>query len=130
MTGIYVNFYVAKKYNLTAGIFSLENYYLFSMLMNKPYCKLHVYFLGILSSIFFIHICEYKHLLKNNHNVYYLKVKYPVISYLHRNKTKNNGSFLKQFIPFISILAGLIMMYECSFISFKNQMDVYGWNST
>jgi len=70
ISGIFINFFIAKKYKLTAGIFSLENYYLFSMLMNKPYCKLHVYFLGILSSVFFINICEYKMLIKKNSNIY------------------------------------------------------------
>ena len=60
ISGVIINYFIAKNYNLTAGIFSLDNYYLFSMFMNKPYCKIHVYFLGILSSVFFINISDYK----------------------------------------------------------------------
>lgn len=45
---------------MTAGIFSIENYYMYSYLVNKPWYKLAVYFTGIISAMLFIDIRNYK----------------------------------------------------------------------
>jgi len=58
--GIVINYFVSKNYKLTAGIFSMENYYLYSMYIAKPWCKLHVFALGILSGTLFVENSEYK----------------------------------------------------------------------
>jgi hypothetical protein len=58
--GIAVNYKISKNYELTAGIFSMENYYLYSMYIAKPWCKLHVFALGILSGTLFVQNSEYK----------------------------------------------------------------------
>ena len=59
VTGITVNYLISKNYQLTAGIFSMEYYYIYSMFIAKPWCKLHVFALGILSGTLFAENSEY-----------------------------------------------------------------------
>lgn len=59
--GIWLNYNTSYKYSLTAGIFSLESgYFMYSYFLNKPWYKISVYMLGIMSAMFFIDIREYK----------------------------------------------------------------------
>ena len=60
IAGIIISQRVASHYKITAGIFTMENENLYSMFMNKPYCKLSVYSLGILSAMAYIDIKSYK----------------------------------------------------------------------
>lgn len=58
LAGIYVSYYVASYYKLTAGVFSLNNHNMLSMWMMKPYCKIHLFALGILSALYYEQIKE------------------------------------------------------------------------
>ena len=58
--GIYVNYRVALSKTLTAGVFSLENYYMYSYYLIKPWCKISVYTFGIMCGMFFIDLREYQ----------------------------------------------------------------------
>lgn len=63
--GIILNFFIAKHYKIQAGIFTLSNgAYLYSGFLNKPYCKLHVYALGVLSAMLYMEITTYRALLR------------------------------------------------------------------
>jgi len=53
LIGVYTSKYIAAYYELTAGVFSMNNHNMLSMWMMKPYCKLHLFFLGILSAILY-----------------------------------------------------------------------------
>ena len=52
--GAFTSFYIAYHYQLTAGVFSLNNHNMLSMWMMKPWCKLHLFSLGILSAVIYI----------------------------------------------------------------------------
>jgi hypothetical protein len=47
---------IAAKFDLTAGAYTLENYYMYAKLLNKPYCKLQVHGIGILFCILYIEL--------------------------------------------------------------------------
>ena len=76
MSGFVINFYGSRKYHLTAGIFSIPNFYLFTTIINKPIYKFHVFSLGILTSMWFIELKDFKE-NRNDH---------PIINYLYRQK--------------------------------------------
>jgi hypothetical protein len=44
------------RFNLTAGALSLENYYLFGMVINKPYTKFNSYGVGIYLAMIYLEI--------------------------------------------------------------------------
>ena len=60
LLGIGISYQVVTYYQITAGIFTLDNVNLYSMYMNKPYCKLANYSLGVMCAMFFLEIAEYK----------------------------------------------------------------------
>jgi peptidoglycan/LPS O-acetylase OafA/YrhL len=57
--GVYVNYASSYKYHISAGIFSIENYFMYSYFINKPWYKIPVYFLGMICGVFFVDIREY-----------------------------------------------------------------------
>jgi len=63
--GVYINYQSSYAHDLTAGIFSLENYYMFAYYINKPWYKIGVYFVGLVSAMFFIDIRNYKKSLRD-----------------------------------------------------------------
>ena len=69
LAGFPVNYYMAKSHEITAGVFSMPDFYLFSTFVNKPWNKLSVYSLGMLSAIFFIEIKKYKKCLIARENL-------------------------------------------------------------
>ena len=62
ISGFIISYYIAFKYQITAGIFTLNNANLWTMFVAKPYTKIHMFSLGILSAIFFIEVRNYKFL--------------------------------------------------------------------
>jgi peptidoglycan/LPS O-acetylase OafA/YrhL len=59
--GTLVNFFITKNDKLTAGIFSMDNKYLYAHFMSKPHTKIHVFALGLLVAMIFEEICDYQH---------------------------------------------------------------------
>lgn len=57
--GIFINYRVALSKNLTAGVFSLENYYMYSYYLIKPWCKISVYCFGLMCGMFFRDLRNY-----------------------------------------------------------------------
>lgn len=51
--GTFISQYVSAKNHLTAGILSMDNANLYSHFLSKPFCKLHVFGLGILCGMLF-----------------------------------------------------------------------------
>ena len=58
--GIYQNYQIASQYKLSAFVLALNDYNKYSKFQNKPWTKVSVYTLGILSGIFFEQIQEFK----------------------------------------------------------------------
>jgi hypothetical protein len=54
------NMLIAWKYDLKAGPLALENYYLFSYMMYKPYSRVAQVILGIQTGILYYHILQYR----------------------------------------------------------------------
>ena len=57
---IVVNILVAAKYDLKAGPLAVENYYMFSYLMYKPYSKLALMSIGLQTGILYFNILQYR----------------------------------------------------------------------
>jgi peptidoglycan/LPS O-acetylase OafA/YrhL len=51
---------IVSEFNLTAGAYTLENWYMYSRYLNKPYCKLQVHALGILACIFYLDLIKFR----------------------------------------------------------------------
>jgi hypothetical protein len=54
--------YTCWIYKLRAGAFSVEDYYLFGVLITKPYFKLCTFCVGVLFGFFYIEILKYRNL--------------------------------------------------------------------
>jgi len=54
------NMLIAWKYDLKAGPLALENYYLFSYMMYKPYSRVAQVILGVQAGILYYHIIQYR----------------------------------------------------------------------
>jgi peptidoglycan/LPS O-acetylase OafA/YrhL len=96
--GIYTSYWIADHYKLTAGVFSMNNHYMLSMWMMKPYCKIHLFSLGILSAI------------------------------LYEEIKKGKVQKSKSWAPHILVILGLVGMYFSAMIAFPRQMDPFGWS--
>lgn len=57
-----LNMIITSYYDLKAGTNALEDYYLFSALGNKPYCKTASHALGVLFAIFYLDVLKYRKL--------------------------------------------------------------------
>lgn len=125
--GIGINYHTSYEYKLTAGIFSLETcYFMYSYYLNKPYYKISVYMLGILSGMLFIDIREYKRSKREGTNDHQ---KYKVVNFLHRSHKRVNGGICKRFTPAFLIILAIIGMYLATFLAFPRLVDPYGWTN-
>ena len=61
MGGWALSYYIAYKYEITAGIFTMNNANLWPMFVAKPYTKIHMFCLGIISAILFIEMRDFKY---------------------------------------------------------------------
>jgi len=125
--GTYINYKSSYAHDLTAGIFSLENFYMFSYYINKPWYKLGVYFVGLLSAIFFIDVRNYKKSLREGTLDH---LEFSTINFLHRAHTRINGNFCKRFVPFMLFFGSCIGYFICAFIAFPRMLDPYGWTDS
>ena len=48
LLNMFLNMYLTYVYDLKAGVFSFEDFYLFTVLGNKPYCKLGSHAFGVM----------------------------------------------------------------------------------
>lgn len=44
---------IVSEFDLTAGAYTLENWYMYAQYLNKPYCKMQVHAIGILAAILY-----------------------------------------------------------------------------
>jgi hypothetical protein len=123
--GVYLNYQTSYAHDLTAGIFSLENYYMFAYYINKPWYKIGVYFVGLMSAMFFIDVRNYK---KSKREGTLDHLQYTTVNFLHRANTRVNGNCCKRFTPLIFVIVAAIGYYLCAFICFPVMMAPYDWD--
>jgi hypothetical protein len=58
--GMVINGVITWKHDLRVGIFTFEDYYLYSYLFNKPYTKLVAMSLGMFMGKFYFRLLAYK----------------------------------------------------------------------
>lgn len=125
--GIWVNYSSSYKYQLTAGIFSMQTcYFMYSYYLNKPWYKVSVYMLGIISGMFFVDIREYKRSKRERTRDH---EQYALVNFLHRSHTRVNGSVCKRITPPILIILAVIGLYAVTFIAFPCLVDPYLWSN-
>lgn len=106
--------YVAYHIGFTAGIYTIENFLLYSRYMIKPYCKLQVYGLGILGAIMYLDILEYR-----KHDPLRKKTLFPKLHFLHNNIV----------IAKICMLLGVTLIFLNMFVTYQPGMDAYKWST-
>ena len=103
VAGLISNYYFAIKNKLTAGVFSMNNYYQYSY-YNKPWNKISVYCLGIMSSMLYMD-------LKKPEKTAFAK-------FIMRNTQVHNGSFWKRHFPMAMFLIAMFLFWFGAFSSF------------
>lgn len=58
--GFFINAYITAKNDLRVGIFTFEDYYLYSSLFNKPYTKFPSVSCGMLMGAFYLRLMNYR----------------------------------------------------------------------
>jgi hypothetical protein len=111
LVNILTNILIASRYDLKAGPLALENYYMFSYLMYKPYSKLALLSIGLQTGILYHHILLYRTLSPNNSSP----------SFIHTLHTRR--SF---FSPFL-VLTGIGLILTCLFCGHEALKDPYSW---
>ncbi len=104
---------IAWKYDLKAGPLAIENYYLFSYMMYKPYSRVAQVCLGVQCGILYHSILLYRQLDEEDR-----RVQYPKIDYLHRS----------HFIGYLLNLGGIGLIITCLFCGYEALKDPYSWN--
>ena len=51
---------IAYKFELSAGFYTLENWYLYGSYLNKPYCKFQLQAIGFLFAALYLDIIKYR----------------------------------------------------------------------
>ena len=51
---------IVTKFDLTAGAYTLENWFMYGQFLNKPYCKLQVHAIGIFFCIMYQDLIKYR----------------------------------------------------------------------
>lgn len=102
------------KFNLTAGALSLENYYLFGMVINKPYTKFSSYGVGVYLAMIYLEILQYRKLKGDQEK----KAHYPKIHFLHTSKL----------LSFFMIVLSFIVIIIVLFSSYPAVKQPYSWN--
>lgn len=123
--GVYINYDSSYVHKITVGIFSIENFFMYSYFINKPYYKLHVYFFGIICSMFFIDIRDYKKSKRDKNDDY---KEFSTVNFMHRSASKINGSLIKRFFPIFMCAMSLVVYYEDAFLPFPRMIDPYSWS--
>jgi len=58
--GFFINGFIAYNNELKVGIFTFEDYHLFSSMFNKPYTKIAALSLGMFMGLFYLRLMEYR----------------------------------------------------------------------
>ncbi len=98
----------------TAGIYTLENYWLYQMMLIKPYGKLHMHGIGILAAILYIDILAYRKMDELDK-----ATKSPAIHFLSTNIVAAK----------LIMLSGVTMVVTNFFVTYEPGIDAYSWSN-
>lgn len=107
---IVISILICWKYDLKAGPLALENYYMFSYLMYKPYSKLAFMSMGIQFGYLYHNILIYR--LSTNK-----PLEYPRLHSLHTSSYTS---------PLLN-LTGVGLIITCLFCGYEALKDPYAW---
>jgi peptidoglycan/LPS O-acetylase OafA/YrhL len=107
---------VVYDFDLTAGAYTLENWYMYGMFLNKPYCKFQVHALGVLAAILYLDILAYRKAKAEDEED--AAKQYPKIHLAVTSKIFGIGM----------LLLGLGCIFTNLFISFACTKDPYAWS--
>jgi hypothetical protein len=93
----------------------MNNYYQFTM-YNKPWNKVSVYVLGIMSAILYIDM------KKPEKNVF--------VKFIVRENKAQNGGFLKTYFPWAMFFLAIVIFYVSAFSSFPIEITPFAWSDS
>eukprot|EP00347_Sterkiella_histriomuscorum_P018864 403343880 len=102
--------------SLRAGVFALENYYLFGDLLSKPWGKFATCCTGVAFALFYMDVLKYRKVVSVSEK----KTNFPFIHYLHLHKW--TGILL-------NILGNFLVIYNL-FNGYTAVRDPYSWSMT
>jgi peptidoglycan/LPS O-acetylase OafA/YrhL len=108
---------VVSEFNLTAGAYTLENWYMYAQYLNKPYCKLQVHAIGILFAILYFDLIEYRRIKQRNEEI--AKAEFPKVHFISTN----------YWVGKLILYAGLTMIITNLFISYGCTKTPYAWSN-
>ena len=114
--GSFLNFMIFYHYKLSAGVLTLENYYVYSVYFNKPYTKLPLVASGCWMGQFYLRLLEYRKIESDDEK----KAKHGLIYLLH------NSTILS----FVIVVTGLAAFNITTLIPFEENKDAYLWTTT
>jgi hypothetical protein len=109
---------IVSNFNLTAGAYTLENWYMYAKYLNKPYCKLQVHAIGILFCIMYLDLLKYRQIAKKNKEE--AEKQYPKIALLLKSVVLGKAM----------MLFGVLFIVINLFISFFCTKNPYAWPSS
>jgi hypothetical protein len=105
--------YVVSDFSLTSGVYSIENWFFYSSFLNKPYCKLQVYAIGLASVVLYLDLMNYRKL-----DPTFAKLKYKKLHFIMNSKIFGYGM----------LIVGLVFVITNLFISYNCTLNPYQWN--
>ncbi len=88
--------------NLRAGVFALENYYLFGNLFSKPYTKFAPHSIGVCFAFFYVDVLEYRRTPKAER-----EGKFPKVHYMYEAKWLGHmANVLGNVLVIVNLLCG------------------------
>ena len=106
-----INIYLCYRFDLKAGPLAIENYYVFSELLYKPYAKLGFFTVGFLSALLYIDILKYRQTPDENK-----PQNFKLLHYIH------NKPFIGYTMTIIGICAIITAMF-CGYVALKSPYD-------
>ena len=104
----------------------MNNYYEFSF-YNKPWNKVSVYSLGVMSAMLYIDIKKQQ--FENFESSSIIKYNW-FVSLIMRHRTKKNGSNFKHYFPWVIFFIACGIYYEVAFCSYPIQLDPFSWSDS
>ena len=58
--GMTILMMLCDAYNMKAGVLSIEDYYIYTIIISKPYCKFQTHSVGVLFAFIYLDILKYR----------------------------------------------------------------------
>ena len=98
---------------------------MFAYYINKPWYKLGVYFLGILSAMLWIDIRDYKASKREKTEEW---KNFGFVHFLHRSEKKSRGKCCKAWTPLLLAVLAIMGWMVTAFIAFPTMVSPFIWS--